>query len=383
MVSFLFNLKTGVVAFVALLVSLFLPSSQTFETPPTPASDVETVNETPAVPIENTAIPSGQTTSETSSKNNEEIYVSVEPHLPSVPTSIPITPTSPPPEWDLVNERARSATVNILCTPVSGGPFSPISGSGVFIDSRGIILTNAHIGQYFLLKDYLGDNSIDCLIRQGSPARALYRARLLYISASWVTHHHTEILVQRPVGTGEFDFALLLVTERSDPSAPLPDTFPYLETRFIDDPLVVNEPVIITAYPAGFLGGATIQTNLFLTSASATIEQVYTFNETSIDAISLGGNTNAQQGSSGGAIVSSTGELAGIVVTSTEAPKTSGRDLHAITLSHINRVLKTESGYSLSELFANYPALIADSFIRDAAPSLISLFRETLTQAGY
>ena len=29
-----------------------------------------------------------------------------------------------------------------------------ISGSGVIIDSRGVILTNAHLAEYFLLKDY-------------------------------------------------------------------------------------------------------------------------------------------------------------------------------------------------------------------------------------
>ena len=35
-----------------------------------------------------------------------------------------------------------------------GRLFNPISGSGVIVDSRGVVLTNAHVGQFFLLHDY-------------------------------------------------------------------------------------------------------------------------------------------------------------------------------------------------------------------------------------
>src|SRR3989344_252919 len=53
-----------------------------------------------------------------------------------------------------LNEQVRAAVVNILCITGSGGPLNSISGSGVIIDPRGIILTNAHVAQYFLLKNY-------------------------------------------------------------------------------------------------------------------------------------------------------------------------------------------------------------------------------------
>ena len=48
-----------------------------------------------------------------------------------------------------INEVTRDAIVNIFCTTKSGGSFKPITGSGVVIDKRGIILTNAHVAQYF------------------------------------------------------------------------------------------------------------------------------------------------------------------------------------------------------------------------------------------
>src|SRR6202021_1964720 len=74
-----------------------------------------------------------------------------------------------------------ASLVNIVC--VSADPSIPsISGSGVIIDSRGIILTAAHVAQFFLLQDYLGPNTVTCLVRDGSPARRAYIAEPVYIS---------------------------------------------------------------------------------------------------------------------------------------------------------------------------------------------------------
>jgi hypothetical protein len=82
---------------------------------------------------------------------------------------------------DALNAQTRSALVNILCSVGASGGVHPISGSGVFVDNRGVILTNAHIGQYFLLKDYPVQNNVDCVIRTGGPAQPHYRAKLLYL----------------------------------------------------------------------------------------------------------------------------------------------------------------------------------------------------------
>jgi hypothetical protein len=46
----------------------------------------------------------------------------------------------------------RGAIVNIIC--IQGGGLRGSSGSGVIVDPRGIILTVAHVGQNFLLRDY-------------------------------------------------------------------------------------------------------------------------------------------------------------------------------------------------------------------------------------
>ena len=69
-------------------------------------------------------------------------------HVTHSPETItPVATTTPVFSSEELNLKARRALVNILCTTKRGGLFSPISGSGVFIDPRGVILTNAHVGQ--------------------------------------------------------------------------------------------------------------------------------------------------------------------------------------------------------------------------------------------
>jgi hypothetical protein len=71
----------------------------------------------------------------------------------------------------------------------------------------------------------------------------------------------------------------------------------------------------------------------------------------------------AQKGASGGGVVRQKDEaLVGIIVTTTEAKATGDRDLHAISISHINRSIegstnKTLAGYllgNINETLANF-----------------------------
>ena len=84
-----------------------------------------------------------------------------------------------PVPFESIDAITRPALVNILCRPRGAGPIaSPISGSGVIIDPRGVILTNAHVAQYVLLSQ---SPQIDlvCTIRALSPARPLWKAEAL------------------------------------------------------------------------------------------------------------------------------------------------------------------------------------------------------------
>ncbi|MBI4214752.1 hypothetical protein HY546_02045, partial [archaeon] len=175
-----------------------------------------------ATPPTDTITPRNATTTRnTASKKNSVVPASPAPKQKNADISSPATkekkqpvsqnttavpaPTIPPPaqafpapkpaptvplqqlqsEKDL-NETIRKTIVNVYCTTKTSGAFNPASGSGVLIDPRGIILTNAHVAQYYLLKDYRRKDFITCFIRTGSPARITYRAEPLYISQRWI-----------------------------------------------------------------------------------------------------------------------------------------------------------------------------------------------------
>lgn len=263
---------------------------------------------------------------------------------PVASTPIPEVAVPPPsptalidPEW--LNTQARAALVNILCTTKTSGAVRPISGSGVLIDSRGVIITNAHVAQLFLLKDYPTANNVDCVIRTGNPATPKYHATLLYLPPTWVKDNAEQIIAQQAKGTGENDYALLLITSAVGSNI-LPSSFPYLPITSAEPTL--GESTLLAAYSAGFLDGITIQQNLYILSAYAVVKQLFTFGEYDVDLFSIGGTVVSQGGSSGGASVrASDGKLVGIIVTSTAGDTTAQRDLRAITLAHINRSLIT------------------------------------------
>lgn len=298
---------------------------------------------------------------------------------PSPATSTPASPPAPaaekpPADFSGVNEAARNAVINILCTSAASGSFEPLSGSGVVIDPRGVILTNAHVGQYILLAHSLPNDFLRCMARTGSPARTAYALNLLYISPAWVKSNYRNIIKNNPSGTGENDFALLLAAAPSDPRLAAATAYAYLPYATDDADIVPGDPALTVAYPAGFLGGIGIQLDLYQTSSISTINKLFTFGEGTADLIGLGGSVVAQPGSSGGAVVSADGKLIGLIVTLIGGKNnTSGRDLMAISLGHINRSLEADTGLSLPRLLSGDLARFAERFNASTSPALANL----------
>lgn len=269
-----------------------------------------------------------------------------------------------------VNDAARAALVNILCTTASGGYFAPISGSGVIIDSRGIILTNAHVGQFLLLRDYGLKNNIQCVVRTGSPAAPTYTAELLYLPPAWIADNASQIIASQAHGTGQYDYAFLHITGTTNPAATLPASFPHvaMNSGYPD----IGDQMLLAAYPAGFLSGEIIEKNLYASSALSYVTQLFSFdnNLKKVDLFSIGGSVVSQAGSSGGAVMRlSDGTLAGIIATATLADSTEQRDLRAITLSHIDATLRDFGQGGLIELLSGDIAAKAADFNTYSAPS--------------
>lgn len=279
---------------------------------------------------------------------------STTPAEPPVLAPAPLAPSGSA-ELDSAAASLRGALVNIICYVPAGSRIHSISGSGVIIDPKGIILTNAHIAQYFLL----ADRRATCTIRAGSPAAVAYQAALIYISPLWLRGNPTTISEEQPSGTGEFDFALLAIT-KSSTASPLPSSFPFIPLAQV--PPRTGSPVVIASYGAQFLVASQVQTSLFPTVVFGSVKDVFTFATNTIDVLALGGSAAAQEGSSGGGVADSSGNLAGTITTSTVEGSTDTRSLDAITASYIRAEYATEMGSALDILLAEPTSVSVQEF---------------------
>ena len=257
------------------------------------------------------------------------------------------TTTEPAPSIDEATLPLRNALVNIVCYTPFGSRVNSISGSGVFIDPKGIILTNAHIAQYLLLHQ----QGVTCTVRTGAPAIDSYKASLVFISSAWIQENAKLLVTAMPVGTGENDFALLAVTKSaSTVGKPLPDTFPFIPLS--DSVVTAGTPVVIGGYGAQFLGGEQIQFFLNPTLVFGLVKDVFTFKTNTVDVMSLGGSAAAQQGSSGGGVADANGKLIGTIVTSTQEKTTAERTLDAITATYMRGAYANETSEAFELLLA-------------------------------
>jgi hypothetical protein len=300
------------------------------------------------------------TSPETEESEVKTILPSQQSYLPEMPSITPPVssqkpenePQAPAISLTELNEKTRKSIVNIICTNSASGSFKPITASGVIVSPKGVILTNAHIGQYFLLEGVPESGYLDCIIRKGDIAQPAYDAELVYIPSVWIEENAENIIQQEPKGTGENDYAFLLITQSIVQGKELPQNFDFTEPDFDFNILPLNFPVFLASYPAGFISGIEAQKNLGLASTFSNIVDLYTFatmGPTTLDLFSLSGNIAAQSGSSGGAAVNTNdGKLLGIITTSSKATTTAGRILNAITLPHIKRSFEKYTGKPLS-----------------------------------
>lgn len=375
----IFSVFTKILLFSALLFS-FVPKDANREVPFV----------APLTPTEQTSTSATPQTISTEATTTPK--VAVKPAIKSAQVAIPKTTSTPPVaqqtplqtitppassiSFETINENARKAVVNILCTANPSGPLSPITGSGIMVSSNGLILTNAHIAQYFLLKDFNNQKDfLTCTIRTGNPAYPSYTAELVYIPPVWVEKHKTDIIKDNPQSTGEHDYAFIRITGRID-GTPAPDNFPFIPPNLIEF-TEIGTPAVLVSYPAGFLGGQTIIQSLYQSSAVISITDRYTFGDNTVDLISLGGSVVAQKGSSGGATVDQNGELIGLITTSSDGQTTANRELRALTAAYIQRDLIKNATQTISSLASN-SASFAKTFNANIAPGLTKALSDVI-----
>lgn len=285
---------------------------------------------------------------------------------------------APPPlsPQDILAEKLsaelRAASVSILCNIRSRRTSTLTGGSGIIVDSRGIILTNAHVAQYFLLRDYPSKSATTCEVRTGNPAGSAgtYKAELLYLPPAWIAANAVQIAEDEPTGTGEYDFALLRISAAEDGGA-MPAAFPFLTTDKTS--VQKGEVLFLASYPVGASLREQILESLYLGSSYGAVKDRYVFDEdyTWIDAFSVAGVFLSEAGSSGGAAARiESGGLAGIIVTETGASAAIDRSLRAITVAHIDRALQQFGMGGIATLLTGDLTTKAAAFNKNVAPGL-------------
>lgn len=292
---------------------------------------------------------------------------SASPPLSSIRKQLPL---------DIIEAKTRSTVVHLTCTSKGEQALRATSGSGVIIDSRGVVLTNAHVAQFWLLPEKNPLGGTECNVRTSVPIEQRYHADLLYLPPAWIRKHAKDIARENPTGTGEHDYALLLITKTTDGS-PLPAAFPAASVDVSERSVTKGEAIIIAAYPARKTAKSVEYFDtLQLSSIRATIQKLFTFDKTTLDLFSVSGNILSFQGSSGSPVVNEDNRVVGIISTSTDGESFLDRSLRAITTAHINRSLKAQTGLDLAFWIASdvetKAALFANSTAIELGEQLVS-----------
>lgn len=189
----------------------------------------------------------------------------------------------------------------------------------------------------------------------------------------WVDEHYKDINVDNAVGTGEHDYALLLITGDTQGN-PITGALSYLPIDTREDVVNDNDRILGAGYPAEFVGGIVAQQDLYAVTSVSTVGQLFTFNTSTVDVFSIGGVIEAQGGSSGGPVVNAWGYVVGIITTTSEGATTAERDLHAVSLNYIDRDILVQTGRSFANILSDNPVQLSSDFSRETAPNLIQKY---------
>ncbi len=271
------------------------------------------------------------------------------------------------------------AIVNVFCTFTTEETIRTTTGTGFFIQSNGVIMTNAHVAQYLLLSATNSLGEAECLIRNGDPAEAKYKAELLYIPPAWVQKNASMIDAKVPMGTGERDYALIYVSETTT-GEPLPASFPSLafNTELLPNTIKGNN-VQVSGYPATALIKNGSDTPLIPRLADTSISELYTFGSNYADVFSIKGSVVGAEGSSGGPVINDNGEVIGMVTTRGDDTIDGEGSLRAITISYIDRTILEETSFSLERNAGGNLKYRSEIFTKTMSPFLLGLFTQELS----
>lgn len=233
----------------------------------------------------------------------------------------------------IIYELAKKRVVNLVCY-FDNNRMSFASGS--FISSRGHILTAAHS----VYKNNMDD--CECDVRQGSPAKVIGRARIVFISEEY------KRLVVEGKSAIRYDVAVLKM---------IPESYFREDVSFYKvDPdyrTTLNHEVMVFGYPGEYKSTDKLFNFLRMFQGLARINNLdYTY-------VTVNETRGAQKGSSGGIlfdVVDSqfAGLIFGTARTSSDYDDPMERILFSLTAWALNSVIFNETQQHLSEFVENH-----------------------------
>lgn len=234
----------------------------------------------------------------------------------------------------------QNAVVNIMCLEKTKSYTRLSTGSGVIVSPSGIVLTNAHVAFPFLQTKQFDDDTYSCSIRPENIPNYGYNAELVYFPLDWLRRNKFIMSDPSPVGTGEKDYAFLIITTPLGPTPKSP-TFAHASTNVNLSSLQTNTEVIAAGYPGLNSGVFEIDSSPGLQIAKTYIVDFFTFSGRTYDVLQTGTNNVAKRGSSGGGIFKED-RLYGLIVTTNSNGQ--GSYINALTIPYIKRDFENDTG---------------------------------------
>lgn len=225
-----------------------------------------------------------------------------------------------------------TAIVQIVCKV---GENLYVSGSGVVVSDKGVVLTNAHVVE----------KGRDCSVKTGNPAVISGKAEARFIG-------NTENLIMDTKIPKE-DFALMKITERTAGSM-FAEPFKYLRLSYSHVPQS-GDGFYLAAYASEFAGGGIPSGSQNLVFTIARVLDLYAVDGSGIDVAELEGNISTQEGASGSPVISPVdGSVIGLVFGQNKGEggvnTTNQRTEFAFLISYIDRVLRITRNKTLADL---------------------------------
>jgi len=294
------------------------------------------------IPQKQTPLPSTPTPSTTHKPTpTPQVTVQTPPSKPNV--QVAPKPAELPKNQNVTAEqKIKSAVGNIFCTIIEAGRVRKITGSAVAISNNGVMLTNAHVAEYIMLENTKAMSNISCFVRTGSPAARAYKASVIYLPSEWVSANKDNMKYAALSGTGENDYALIVLNEKVTGST-APD-LSFIEGNAQE--VSVGSDILLAGYPA--FGGNIIDNALYSVVEKSQVKDIWRLNRSNSDLMGTAPTILAAHGSSGGAAASPQGKLLGIIVATTADTYTGKPNLRLISFNYISKDIESKTRKTLS-----------------------------------